>query len=315
MNFRGRNRLSRYAAIFVLVMVAFATAGMALVLPGGANSPATVLAADTTLGVDADTAGNSASSLGAIESCKQVNVGDPFDVDLYITEVSGMRSWEYYLSFDTAKIHITAQAFQMINGFDASDPVPDSNSPHFFGNGQGAPVSGSGVLARVTFEADATGVAIIAISHNPLWPILDSGNGKIGDTTGDGFFDGALIAGSVAIGQACPAGPIVTATPGPTVTIAATATPVPTAVPTPTPAPPMRGDSTCDGQITLADVIATLNGATEIAGSGNCSQRGDANCSGILDADDALRELRFIAQSPLTAPVGCQPVGDPIPLV
>lgn len=314
MNSEGRNRISRYAAIFTLAFVAFATAAVVLALPGAPDSTRTASAADVTLGVDVETAGNSASALGTIESCKQVNVGASFDIDLYIADVDGIRGWEYYLAFDPAKIHVTAQDFQMVQGFDASDPVPDSHSPHFLGVGQTSKVSGSGVLARLTFQADANGLSNIEISHNPLWPRVN-GDDPIGDTTGDGFFDGPLVAARVAIGEACPAGPVITATPGPTATIPATATPVPTPVPTPTVAPAMRGDSTCDGQITTLDVIATLSGATNVEGSGNCSQRGDSNCSGFLDADDALRQLRFISQDPISAPAGCQPVGDPIPLV
>lgn len=312
--------MTRRAAIFGFAMVALAIAGLAVVLPGAAHTPTTALAADTTLGVDVDTNGNDGSTLGTIESCKRVNVGASFDVDLYIADVSGMRGWEYYLAFDTSKIHITAQDFMMVKGFDASDPVPDSHSPHFLGVGATSPVSGSGVLARLTFNADAAGVSNIEIAHNPVWPKV-SGNDPIGDTTGDGYFDGPLVAGSVAIGQDCPAGPVITATPGPTVapptptpTPSPTPTPEPTPVPTPTPAPAMRGDADCNGQIQLPDVVATLKGATGLGNGGSCLPRGDANCSGFLDASDALRELRFIAQNPMAAPDGCQAVGDPIPL-
>jgi hypothetical protein len=310
MNSGGNNRVARYAAIFALALFAFAVGGLALVLPGGASSPTTVSAADITLGVDVTTDGNSASTLGTIDSCKQVAVGASFDVDLYITDVTGLQGWEYYLSFDATKVHVTGQEALMVTGFDASDPVPNTHSPHFVGVGSSMPSSGSGVLARLTFEADAAGVSNIAIAHNPIWPSLNPGSNPIGDTTGDGYFDGQLIPGSVAIGQGCPGGAIVTAAPGPTVTLPATATPVP---PTVTPAPPMRGDSTCDGQIFLDDVIATLSGATSVGNSGNCSQRGDANCSGGLDANDALRQLRFISNDPVSPPAGCQPVGDPIP--
>lgn len=303
-------KAARAAIVFGLVTSTIAIGGLALTGPGTADTPTTVLAADITLGVDVETAGNDASTLGTIESCKRVNVGASFDVDLYITDVSGLRAWEYYLAFDSTKIHVTAQDFQMVKGFDASDPVPDSHSPHFLGIGSTSQVSGSGVLARVTFQADAAGVGNIAISHDPVWPRL-SGNDPIGDTTGDGYFDGPLIAGSVAVGQDCPGGPIVTPTPGPTVTPAPSGTPTPT--PSPTPASPMRGDSDCNGQIQLPDVIATLSGASHVGSGGACSIRGDANCSGGLDANDALRELRFISNAPLSPPDGCQPVGDPIP--
>ena len=307
MNSCSRNRITRHAAISALVVATLAIGGLALAVPGAAETkPATVLAAGVTLGVDVDTAGNSGSSLGNIESCKRVEVNDSFDIDLYIMDVSGLRGWEYYLAFDPAKIHVIAQDFLMVSGFDASDPVPDSHSPHFVAVGGTSPVSGTGVLARLTFQADAAGLSNIAISHNPVWPRV-SGNDPIGDTNGDGYFDGPLIAGSVALGQDCPAGPIVTDTPGPTVT------PEPTPVPTPTPGPPIRGDSDCNGQIQLPDVVATLNGAAHVGSSGNCPDRGDANCSGFLDANDALLELRFISQNPGVVPAGCQPVGDPIP--
>lgn len=302
------NRMTRHAAVFAIIVVT-GTIGLAVTLPSAAETPATALAAGVTLGVDVDTAGNSGSSLGAIDSCKRVEVNNSFDVDLYITDVTGLRAWEYYLAFDPTKIHVTAQQFMMVAGFDASDPVPDSHSPHFVGVGATSQVSGSGVLARLTFQAGAGGVSNIAIAHNPAWPRL-SGNDPIGDTTGDGYFDGQLIAGSVAVGQDCPGGPIVTNTPGPTT---APPTQVPTPSPSPTPAPAIRGDSDCNGLVQLPDVVATLNGAVEVGNSGDCLARGDANCNFHLDANDALLELRFIAQSPAEVPARCQAVGDPIP--
>lgn len=313
MSFSARNRMTRHTVISGLTIFICALGGLTLALPGSAHTtPATVLASNITLGVDVDTAGNTASALGTIESCKRVEVNNSFDIDLYITDVSGMRGWEYYLGFDPTKIHVISQEFLMVTGFPAPDPVPDSHSPHFLAVGATTQVSGSGVLARLTFQADAGGVSNIAIAHNPLWPRV-SGNDPIGDTTGDGYFDGPLIAGSVAVGQDCSGGPIITDVPGPTVPAHPTVTAEPTPVPTPTPAPPMRGDSDCNGQIQLPDVIATLNGASSVGNSGPCSQRGDANCNGGLDANDALRELRFISQSPIAPPAGCQPVGDPIP--
>ena len=298
--------VTRAAISLGLVMITFAVGGLALAGPGTADTPATVLAADITLGVDVGTAGNDASTLGTIESCKRVNVGASFDVDLYITDVTGLMHWEYYFDYDGSLITPISETFMMVTGPSLSDTI--SSSKHFYGVGTtnaGSAASGSGVLARLTFHADALGVSLVAISHDPAWPIVE-GTSPI-EPTSNGHFDGPLIPAQIAIGQECPAGPIITPTPGPTVTVA------PTDAPSPTPAPPMRGDSDCNGQIQLPDVIATLSGASQVGSSGNCSIRGDANCSGGLDANDALRELRFISDDPIAPPDGCQPVGDPIP--
>jgi hypothetical protein len=293
---------ARVATIAIALMAM--VVGASAIVFGAATGPR-ASAADITLGIDAKTDGNTANSLGTIDACTRVNVGDNFDVDLFVTDVTGLRGWDLYLGFDDTKIHVTAQTFLMVSGFDASDPVPDSLSPHYLGTG-GSQTSGSGVLARVTFHADEPGQAVIAVSHDPLWPELNPGSDPIGDTSGDGYFDGPLIPASVAIGEDC-GGPIVTDTPGPTITLPPTATP--SATPGPTPAPPMQGDPDCSGAVNMQDAILTLNSAAKVRSGGNCSIRGDANCNGILDGEDVLRLLRYVALVPMQQPDNCAAIG------
>ncbi len=308
-----------------LVMLSFAT-------HGGHAAPATVDAAAITLGVDVNTDGNSASN-GTIDTCKRVNVGDSFDVDLYITDVTGLQHWELYFDYDSTLLTFTNPTFMMVSTFPLSVPY---SGKQFLGTGGSAIVSGSGVLARLTFHADAPGVSNIAISHNPLWPIVE-GTEPIGDTNGDGYFDGQLLPARIAIGQDCSAGPVPTDTPGPTVTAPPTpsptpspvptatpspsptpahtqtppVTPGPTATPAPTPGQPIIGDADCNGIIGSADVLAALTYASKLGPGSTCQGRTDTDCDGFVTASDVLRILRYLAGDAIPPPTGCVGIGSP----
>jgi hypothetical protein len=309
----------------VVVLTGLALSALAaLSVRGSPVTPSSVVqASDITLGVDVVTSGNGASSLGPIDACTRVEVDAAFDIDVFITDVTGLRAWELYLAYDPSLLEITAQDFLMVTGFDASDPVPGTDGSQFLGVGAATQHDGSGVLARVTMHAKAAGSSVVEISHNPAWPRLNAGSDPIGDTNGDGAFDGPLIPARVAIGEDCSGGPIVTQSPGPTGTLpwtpsptpSPTPTPTPTPVPTPspTPAPPMRGDANCNGLIDIGDIIDTLAGVVGVPSTAPCPNRGDANCNGILDPDDVLRLLRFVILNTIAPPQSCQQVGDPIP--
>lgn len=91
----------------------------------------------TTIGVDADptqSPANTATSLGSIESCIPVATNDTFNIDIFITDVVDLLSWETYLQYDGSVVNVTAlnvQMFQAANPgsdiFNASATPPDSD--------------------------------------------------------------------------------------------------------------------------------------------------------------------------------------------
>jgi hypothetical protein len=182
------------------------------------------------IGVDADPAGNTATSLGTIDSCVRVGKGDSFDIDLFITNVDDLLGWEVYLSFDGDVVNVTdrdVKLFQAANAnsdvFDASESLPSSGGLYRLGAadiGQPpSPDSGSGVLARLTLEAVGAGLSPATITtldvdndgKIDLGPQLSTTRGEpVGDTNGDGFFDGPLLNAQIAVDRDCPSGPVPT---------------------------------------------------------------------------------------------------------
>lgn len=320
-------------AICGLSLLAMVIAALAFATLYGDTTTPSVQAAGITLGVDVTTDGNTASALGTIDNCRRVEVGNDFDVDLFVSDVPGLQGFDIYVGFDESLLQMTNETPYMVIGPNASviDPVYHQ---YFLSVGGTTPKSGSGVLARLTFQAMAAGASNVAIVHSPAWPILSGQSGPIGDTSGDGYFDGPTVAASIAIGQDCSGTPVVTDSPGPTVTALPTPSPTPsptssatpaptptptqtpvvTLAPTPTPAPTssqiILGDADCSGTIGLPDVTTALKYASHLGPGSACQGRTDTDCDGFVTASDVLRILRFLAGDALPQPTDCAQIGS-----
>jgi hypothetical protein len=303
-------------AICGLSLLTLAIAALGFATLHGDTATPSVQAAGITLGVDVTTDGNAASALGTIDNCKRVEVGDDFDIDVYITDVTGLQAWDAFFAFDGALLTLTGQQQMMVSGFTASDPVPDSGPHHhFLGYGATTKVDGSGVLVRLTFHASAPGVTTASISYNPLGPHLNPGSDPIA-------FDGPILPASIAIGQDCPITPVVTESPRATPTQSPTPSPSPTPTqtpaategPTPTPAPTSSliivGDADCSGTVALPDVLPALRYASKLGPVSACQGRTDTDCDGFVTANDVLRILRYLANAKMPQPSGCPEIGS-----
>jgi len=165
----------------------------------------------TTIGIDADptqSPANTATSLGSIEACISVATNDTFTIDIFITDVIDLLAWGTYLQYDGSMVNVTAinvQMFQAANPgssvFNVSDSTPDSDGLYYAGAAElaeGKEDSGSGVLARLTLRAVGPGIS----SASLVWSELkDKNNLPIGDTNGDGYFDGPIFNAQVAVDQ------------------------------------------------------------------------------------------------------------------
>jgi hypothetical protein len=217
------------------------------------------------IGVDADPTGNTATSLGPIDSCVSVRSGDTFQVDIFVTDVVDLLAWETYFSYDMTVVKITdrdVMMFQAANPgsqvFDASEGLPDIDGRNRIAAADisepPAPDSGSGVLARLTLEAVGSGVSPASLSPIDVngdgiidyGPFLRDAQGtSVGDADGDGFFDGPIINAEIAVDTACPGGTSVassTPTPVPpsqTPSASPTHVTTPTETETPTATPPV----------------------------------------------------------------------------
>ena len=325
-------------------MLALALAVLSYAALGGHAAPSTADAAGETLGVDVTTDGNSASGLGTIDSCRSVNVGDAdFDVDVYVTDASGLIGWSVYLTYDPARLSVAS--------FSTSFMEPQFPASYDYGNGvlylasaqtQSGGASGSGVLARITFHAVSNGSSALHIRTDaPYVPYLNN----------DPFF-GSVSDAQIAIGQGCgvPTAiptpsptPVITPSPPPTPSPVPTPSPTPTVAPTPvpteipsvtpiatvplsliiltqtpttTPAPTSSahivGDADCSGIVGLPDVLAALAFASHVGSANACQGRTDTDCDGFVTPNDVLRILRYLAGDPIPQPTGCLAIGSTV---
>jgi hypothetical protein len=250
---------------------AFAVASMAVVLAhvllvGSAPGYRSAAAQQAvSLAVDADPSGNTATSLGDTDQCASLATGDSFQVDIVVRDVEDLLGWESYVIYDASILKLTDRDVRLFlaanagsNVFDASDTPANANGRYRVAAADIAdppvPDSGSGVLARLTFDALAPGVSLIGLLHRPdVGPILTAvGGQRIGDDNGDAYFDGSTTDAWVAVDTACPAEPppqptVAPFTPVPSTPIVirtSSATPPTTPTPTPTPS---AADGTSDG--------------------------------------------------------------------
>ena len=208
-------------------LVVLAAAGLALLLLSyqrGAAQEASVAAQKPTLvGLDTDTEGNSAASLGVIDSCVSVDVGELFPVDIYVGNVSNLLGWEVYLRYDQSRLEIVHSDVRLFlssrtgsNVIDVSDPLPNRSGLYRLAAADiaspAALESGSGVLARLVLQAKEAGGSPVSLPYldfntdgtYDLGPRLIGPSGlEMGDADGDGFFDGPIDTARVVVGSSC----------------------------------------------------------------------------------------------------------------
>jgi hypothetical protein len=169
--------------------------------------------------------------------------------------------------------------------FDTSDSLPDQDGSYRVSAVDvaepGAPDSGSGVLARLTLVAVSAGVSPASLplidmtgdTRPDFGPTLTDVAGKsIGDTNGDGLFDGPVAEAWIAVDTACPQQPppLPTLVPFASVTSTPVARPTPTAAApaTVTPTPPAMGTGSTGDDGPPWGLIGGVSGAAAVLGAG-----------------------------------------------
>ena len=243
------------------MMLASATlAGVLLAMWAGAilHGKGSAAQVTVTIGVDVEPAGNTAISLGPIDSCLSVSTGDTFQVDVFVTDVVDLLAWETYFVYDISVINVVSRDGMMFqaanegsNVFDVSEGLPDIDGRYRIAAvdlaDPPAPDSGSGVLARLTLKAVGAGVSPLSLSGIDingdgtvdLGPFLTNIEAEsITDLNDDGLFDGPIANAEITVGGACPSGtPLVS--PTLILTPAATPTRTPTATTAASPTVPV----------------------------------------------------------------------------
>jgi len=212
-----RHALFYGVAMAVVIVLAYSV----LTLPGDA-SDAQGLPGSISLGVDAKTSGNTATSLGSIDSCVSVDVDESFPVDVFVSDVSTLLAWEVYFVYDRNAVEIVGRDVQLFLGaaegsrvIDVSEGLPDKDGLYRIAAadiGGRAAESGSGVLVRLTLTAKSPGVTVVSlpqidVNHDGSIELgarlTNTGGTQIGDVNGDDFFDGAVFAAQIAVEESC----------------------------------------------------------------------------------------------------------------
>jgi hypothetical protein len=193
------------AAVAAALVMTAAAAGWST--SGGQGT--TQASPGVTIGVDANPTGNTATSLGSVETARTVACGEIFDVDIYVTDVTNLWVWTLALMYNRDVLYVGARDVQM---FLASAPGSDVNDISYGDRSLGgayelaasdiadpaAPDSGSGVLARLTMLAVAEGTSSLSPGQETLFDYRPSG--RLGTITIDSLFDAQITVS----GGTCP---------------------------------------------------------------------------------------------------------------
>jgi len=179
--------------------------------------------AQTSIGIDANPAGNTGTNLETIDECVSMRSGETKDIDIFVEDVDDLLAWEMVLTFEPGVLEIVGGDVQFLlattddsNVQDVSGELPDSDGRYqlaaFDAADPAAPESGSGLLARVSVKAVGPGISPLGLPQSDLdddgnpdeGPLLrDTDANAIGDENGDTLFDGTIIEASVAVDETC----------------------------------------------------------------------------------------------------------------
>jgi hypothetical protein len=245
----------------------------------------------------------------SLDECIEVDPGDTFTVAISVAGVTNLLGWDIYYAYDRKIVEVVGKDVRQFlsekpnsNVFDLSDPVPNTIGVYRIGaadtGGADAAEDGGGVLAVLTLRAHARGLSWSSLLRFDadgdgvvdFGPTLTAtGGAHMGDTNGDGVFDGTVNAGQIAVGRPCrelaptphvdddvvlPKATIVT----PTVT-----TPTPTLRPdgsTPEPGPEITG-TVAPASRTATPTPRRSPSGTGLTGGGSDPPAGDGSGGGV----------------------------------
>lgn len=166
-------------------------------------------ATDPIVSVDAaPDSSNTATTVGTIDTCAGIPSGAAFDIDVVIQSVDGLTGIEASLLYDPLVVNVTGVNYEFLlstsgaSVLDVGDTVPDSDGD--FGIGAVtfplSPVTGSGVIVRLTLTAVADGQSLLDLSNVKL---SDSVGNPIQPADSNGVYQGPVNDAGVVIGGGC----------------------------------------------------------------------------------------------------------------
>jgi len=178
---------------------------------GATPAPTTPAGGAIEMGIDPETTGNTAGTLGTLERCVRVDVPSPgfdgvsdYNIDVYIKgDTQAPAAYGASVTYDQNIVHITVPGTDtLIKMPDAmeptTEPVPDSDGTfaagaiYFDPTKFGTP--GDGVLMRLGLDIGASGLVTFSLSPPPF----------TGYASEEGIHDVSLVSAQLAINQDCP---------------------------------------------------------------------------------------------------------------
>jgi hypothetical protein len=210
-----------WACFLSAIVLTFICAGIYAFIERADVAKATLSEVAAIVGVDTNTTGNTATTVGTIDRCVSVSLTPPnntFYIDLFVKGVTDLNSWDGTLSFNETKIQVNSL---VVDGYflgSAGYPVMNCYpGPGDEGVCQVSNVdtnyaghSGQGVLGRLQLTALAAGTSKLYFT---LWEppfgvsgvtLRDHADAIIGDLDSDTFFDGLVFNAMVVVGGPCP---------------------------------------------------------------------------------------------------------------
>ena len=220
---------------------------------------------------------------GVCDGRLRLIVRDPITLDG--TAILPLNTWTHVAGvYDGSEMRLYINATLDASKDIGAGPIGTSTFPLRIGNDVAWDASPTGLLDEVRLWDVAHNNMNIASTMNTTIITPTAGLVAAWNFDGDasdpvGSHDGTLIGAVEIIGTV----PTPTPTPVPSETPTPTPTPVPTDTPTTTPSP---------------------------TPSPTPVPHGDVNCSGAVNAVDALQILRYVAGLPVNLPVGCEEIGS-----
>ena len=186
---------------------------------------ATLSEVETIIGVDANPAGNSGTSLGSINGCIRVSHNDTFSIDLIVQDVANLKSFDGTFRFDGSILEVTGvdvvgpvgSRYFLATAPESDieshpDPVPNSSGSFLINavDRANAPESGKGTLARLQIRAKAAGTSKANFNLRPDFAtsgvqLFDQACNAIPPIDEYNNFDGTILDAQIAVDVPCPA--------------------------------------------------------------------------------------------------------------
>jgi len=179
--------------------------------------PTTPVGGAIEMGIDPETTGNTANTLGTLERCARVDVTSPsfddvsdYNIDIVVTgDTDAPFVYDSSLNYDNTLVHVaapgTAIDIKLPAAFCVTDGLPDSDGTFTSGCAylSGGPgTAGDGTITRVGLDIDGTKSGVVTFTFNPPPQTAYASSGPSPDNPN--YHPITVGTGQLAINQDCP---------------------------------------------------------------------------------------------------------------